>query len=177
MDGRNACIAGANAGGCPWWTECLVRWRFRRQRTFPTSLSVIRDDSGIAMWPANARYSPAPSTSDGCHMAERRCPTPDGKFTLVVDSDGVIGFDGYYWQTHVDELSQYRVVPAVSTIQELLDALAERRLVLVVSRFEDTGDEIRGVWITHDPAGEDAARDEGERLEFRYWDGAPHGIS
>lgn len=99
-----------------------------------------------------------------------------GEFTLVVDSDGVIAFDGYYWQTDAEELSQYRVVPPIATIPQLLDALAQRRLVLAISRFEDTGDEIRGVWITHDPAGEDAARDVGERLAFRYWDGAPYRI-
>ena len=108
-----------------------------------------------------------------CPVTDQRYPTPDGEFTLVVDSDGVIAFDGYYWQTDAEELSQYRVVPPIATIPQLLDALAQRRLVLAISRFEDTGEEIRGVWITHDPAGEDAARDVGERLAFRYWDGAP----
>lgn len=105
---------------------------------------------------------------------EQKYPTPDGRFALVVDADGGIGFDGYYWQTHVDELPRYKTDPPVATIPQLLDALVEHRLVLVISRFEDSGDEIRGVWITHDPVAEDAARDDGETLEFRYWDGAAY---
>lgn len=110
-------------------------------------------------------------------VSEQRYPTPDGLFTLVVDSDGVIGFDGHYWQTHIDELPRYKVDPPIATMPQLLDALVEHRLVLVVSRFEDSGETIRGVWITHDPAGEDAARDEGEMLEFRYWDGVLFGAA
>jgi len=59
-------------------------------------------------------------------MSEQKYPTPDGRFALVVDADGVIGFDGYYWQTHVDELPRYRIEPAVATIPQLLDALVRR---------------------------------------------------
>jgi hypothetical protein len=107
-------------------------------------------------------------------VSETRYPTPDGGFMLIVDrSTDTIGFDGFYWQMAIDMLPRFRIDPPVSTPEQLLEALVDRRLVLVVSRFDDSGDSIRGVWITHDPAAENAARDEGETLEFRYWDGTP----
>ena len=71
----------------------------------------------------------------------------------------------------IDELPRFRIDPPVSTTAQLLEALADRRLILAISRFEDTGDSIRGIWITHDAAAENSGRDEGETLEFRYWDG------
>jgi hypothetical protein len=62
-------------------------------------------------------------------------------------------------------------------VVQLIDALAAQRLVVVISRFDDTGDAIRDVWITHDAEAEKACCDEGESLEFRYWDGASCGVA
>jgi hypothetical protein len=110
-------------------------------------------------------------------MGAQRYPSPDGMFALEVDpEDGTVGFEGHYWRIDVEQLSAFRVDPPIATVTDLLDALAERVLVIVVSRFEDSGDEIRDIWITHDAQAEHNCRDEGESLEFRYWDGERHRV-
>ncbi|MEO7326403.1 MAG: hypothetical protein ABIW82_16395 [Dokdonella sp.] len=106
-------------------------------------------------------------------MPTERYTSPDGMFTLVVDpADDTIGFEGHFWRIHVDQLTSFRIDPPIATVTQLIEALADRRLVVVISRFDDTGDAIRDVWITHDPATEKRCSDDGESLEFRYWDEA-----
>jgi hypothetical protein len=100
-----------------------------------------------------------------------RHTTPDGKFTLVFDpAEHLIGFDEYSWQLDHDNMVKYF---KVSTEAQLLEALAANRLALIISRFEESGDEIQDVWLSHDPAGEKDCADEGEILECRYWNGTP----
>lgn len=94
-------------------------------------------------------------------------------FTLFVDpADDTIGFDHHFWRIHVDQLTSFRIDPPIAAVSQLHAALVDRRLVVVISRFDDTGDAIRDVWITHGPVAEEQCSDEGESLEFRYWDGA-----
>ncbi|MEO7755050.1 MAG: hypothetical protein ABIS07_00625 [Dokdonella sp.] len=111
-------------------------------------------------------------------MQSARYTSPDARFTLVVDpADDTIGFEGYSWCIEADDLAAFRIDPPISTGDQLLEALLDRRLVIVISRFVDTGDAIRDVWITHDPSAEKRCSDEGESLEFRYWDGAECAVA
>ncbi|MEO5626563.1 MAG: hypothetical protein ABIQ70_11200 [Dokdonella sp.] len=111
-------------------------------------------------------------------MPTDRYVSPDALFTLVVDlADGVIGFEGYRWCTQADHLASYRIDPPIATVTQLLEALVDHRLVMVISRFDDTGDAIRDVWITHDPLAEKLCSDDGESLEFRFWDGAACAVA
>lgn len=104
-------------------------------------------------------------------MPSERYTSPDALFTLVIDSaDETIGFEDYSWRIQIDHFSSFRIDPPVATTNQLIEALLDRRLVMVISRFEDSGDAIRDVWITHDPVAEKRCSDEGESLEFRYWD-------
>jgi hypothetical protein len=137
---------------------------------------------GFRHLPAAAKYVPvsgehricaSDSSSMEHSMSVERHVSPDGAFTLVVDpGEDTIGFEGHFWRIHIDDLPSYRIDPPIATVTQLLAALDTRRLVMVISRFDDTGDAIRDVWITHDPAAEKRGSDEGESLEFRYWDGA-----
>jgi hypothetical protein len=102
-----------------------------------------------------------------------RHTTPDGCFTLIFNAadDGVIGFDGYPWHTHQDLLSGLDTEPEIETVEQLIDALSQRRLVLAVLR---TNGEITDVWFTDDPESEAAMPEHGETLELRYGDGQPY---
>jgi len=82
--------------------------------------------------------------------------SPDGSlsFRVVVGGDGevLLGFVGYGWQTHTDELSALSGLSEHEAVGRFVRALLEDRAVIAASRFRGA---VTDVWVTDRRASKD----------------------
>ena len=104
--------------------------------------------------------------------------SPDRFLRLIVkrdeEGDTSIGFDGYSWHTHGDILASMSGLPEAEAIREFVNQIINDYQIIVVSRING---EIRKIWPTDDPEGEDEDKLPEESLEFRRWSGAAVPVS
>jgi hypothetical protein len=100
------------------------------------------------------------------------CRDDDGDMTLGFavacreeDNDTTLRFYGH---THADILASLSGLPEAGAVRCYIDDILEDRAVIAISR---TGDGIRDMWVSDDPASELRYKPKEETIEFRYWSG------
>ena len=107
-------------------------------------------------------------------MTNAEYVSPDGllRFLVLTADDGVVclGFDGYLWHRHPDELTDGGRLSEQEAVEQYVRNLLENRAVIAVSRARGRVVYAR---VTEDPAAETLHLPPGTSVELRYWDGTP----
>lgn len=107
-------------------------------------------------------------------MANAEYVSPDGvlRFLVQIADDGVVclGFDGYLWHRHADELTDGGRLSQQQAVEQYVRDLLENRAVIAVSRV---GGRVVEARVTENPMSETQHLPPGMAVELRYWDGIP----
>ena len=107
-------------------------------------------------------------------MTNAEYVSPDGvlRFLVQTADDGVVclGFDGYLWHRHPDELTEGGRLSEQEAVERYVRDLLGNRAIIAVSR---TGERVVAARVTEDPASETLHLPPGTSVELRYWDGTP----
>jgi hypothetical protein len=111
-------------------------------------------------------------------MAETTYKSPDGLLTLIVrqiePNDWVIGFDGFPWHTHPDQLLGIYGDTAKSALENFVSAILNNREIILVSR--SAGGIVEAFISDNLELSLGYLRSREEEFELRYWDGSPASV-
>jgi hypothetical protein len=107
-------------------------------------------------------------------MSQERYTTPDGKFTLIVESDGeafTLWFEGYPARVYGAAVATFRRERDEETaVRDFLDELFHDEAPIVIKKKNNV---VVDAWpheeVENEPPIEDAPA--GESYELRYWSG------
>ena len=101
----------------------------------------------------------------------RTYTSPDGLLTLLVEpienGDWAIGFDGFPWHIHPDQLLRTYGETAEHALENFVSAILNSKEVILVTRRD--GKVVDAFVSDNLPLSLECLR--GEDVELRYWDG------